>query len=280
MIQGSWHRSAVLVLAVLVVAPAVCAEEAADAAPASDAASRRAELQKQAAANMEEVRADLKRSADFLAAQSSYSFRANVAFDVVQMNGQKLEFGSAKKITVRRPDRVRVDTADRDGDSRTLTFDGKQIAIDLPSENAYVAIEKPGTLDAAIDYLVEDLQTPAPLHDFLMSNFFAEIEDKLHSGFYVGEDTFGKTRCEHLALRSSKVDVQIWIEVGDRPLPCRMVITYPAEQDSPQFKAHFIDWDLAPRTPDKMFTFTPPDGAEKLSIQTAIQDAREEVEVQ
>lgn len=280
MIESLWRSSAALALALLVVAPAAQAEEPSLADAASDAAGRTAELQKLAAANREGVRAELKRSADFLAAQSSYSFRANIAFDVVQMNGQKLEFGSVKEITVRRPDRVRIDTVQRDGDVRVFTFDGKQIAIDLPSENAYVTIEKPGTLDAAIDYLVEDLQTPAPLHDFLMSNFFTEVGDKIHSGFYVGEDDFGKTRCDHLAFRSSKVDVQVWIEVGDRPLPCRLVITHPAEQDSPQFKAHFIGWDLKPKAPDEMFHFTPPKGAEKLSIQTAIQGAREELEVQ
>ena len=90
-----------------------------------------------------------------------------MGFGVLQLNGQKLEFGTSRKVTVRRPDRLRVEATQRDGDRMALFFDGEQIAIDLPEEKAYVAVKKPGTLDTAIDYLVDDLDTPAPLHDFL-----------------------------------------------------------------------------------------------------------------
>jgi hypothetical protein len=280
MIQKIRCRAAVLALAgVLVVAP-VWAEDP----PAGDAASDATEQEKAVEAIIEahtdEARALLKESADFLAAQPKFAFKAHVGFDVVQLNGQKLAFGATRNVTLRRPDHLRVDARQRDGGRRTLLFDGEQITVDLPDENAYVAVKKPGTLDAAIEYLVEDLGTPAPLHDFVSSNFYTNVKDNIRSGFYVEEETIGKRTCHHLAFRTDVIDAQIWIEDGDRPLPCSVVITYKQEEASPQFWAQFHVWDLSPKAPDELFAYTPPEGSEKLSIQTAIQEIRDEVEGQ
>jgi hypothetical protein len=148
----------------------------------------------------------------------------------------------------------------------------------MPGEKAYVAVKKPGTLDAAIDYLVDDLDTPSALHDFVSSNFYDDVEDKIRAGFYVEEAAIGERRCHHLAFRTSEVDVQIWIEDGERPLPCRLVITHKREAGGPQFWAQFHDWDLSPKVPDSLFEYTPPEGAERLALQTAIQEIREDVE--
>jgi hypothetical protein len=282
MIQTIRRRAAVLALAWLLVVPSAWAEDPAAGEATSDAAAKEtadvATIEATIQAHTDEVKGLLKQSADFLAAQSSFGFRARVGFDVVQLNGQKLEFGATRKVTVRRPDRLRVDATQRDGDRMALFFDGDQIAIDLPGENAYVAAKKPGTLDAAIDYLVDDLDTPAPLHEFLSSNFYDGVKDGILAGFYVEETALGKRRCHHLAFRTAEVDAQIWIEDGERPLPCRLVITYKREQGSPQFWAQFNDWDLSPKVPDSLFEYTPPEGAERLSLQTAIEEIREEVE--
>ena len=53
----------------------------------------------------------LKRSADFLAAQKSFSFETDVSFDVLQSTGQMLEFGGTRDILIRRPDRLRAESA-------------------------------------------------------------------------------------------------------------------------------------------------------------------------
>ena len=278
MIQTIRRRAAVLALAWLLVVPSAWAEDPAGGGAASDEAVRKAAIEATIEANTDEVKGLLKESADFLAAQSRFGFRAHVGYDVVQLNGQKLEFGSTRKVTVRRPDRIRIEVTQRDGDRMVLFFDGEQIAIDLPEEKAYVAAKKPGTLDAAIDYLVDNLDTPAPLHEFSSSNFYDGVKDAILSGFYVEEAALGKRRCHHLAFRTAEVDAQIWIEDGDRPLPCRLVITYKREEGSPQFWAQFHDWDLSPKTPDRLFEYTAPEGAEKLTLGAAIEEIREEVE--
>lgn len=249
----------------------------ATAEEATEEVARQARIDAAIQANTDELKAEMKRSADFLAAQARFSVRADIAYEVLQGNGSKLEFGSTRTATVRRPDRLRIDARQRDGDRATLYFDGKQIAVDLPDEKAYVAVEKPGTLDQLIDYLVDDLDTPAPLHEFFTSNYYAGLEDEILYGFWVGEDHFGEQVCNHFALRTAEVDAQLWIEDGERPLPCRVVIDYLNEPAEPQFRAQFLEWDLSPETPDSRFAYTPPEGAERVSVQARMK-AREEEE--
>jgi hypothetical protein len=284
-----------LALACLSIALAGCSEasnapeattdaavEGAAEAVAAEGEERVAEaaLEEVIRAHTEPALAVLKRSADFLAQQQSFSFEARLGSEVLQVTGQKLEFGGTRKATVRRPDRLRVEVKQRDGEERTLFFDGETISVDIPSDKAYVSVRHPGTLDAALDYLVEDLGTPAPLEDFLSSNFYSEVEGKIESGFYVQDATIAGRLCEHLAFRSSEVDLQIWIESGDRPLPRRLVITYKAAEGSPQFWAQFSDWDLSPETPDSLFAFAPPEGAKQLAVWAIVQETTESAEGQ
>jgi hypothetical protein len=77
----------------------------------------------------EKAMSPLMRTAEFLAKAQRFSVRTDIDYDVVQDSGQKLEFGALRTITVRRPDRIRIDIEDRDGTRRGFRFDGKQIAF-------------------------------------------------------------------------------------------------------------------------------------------------------
>jgi hypothetical protein len=228
------------------------------------------------AEDLKEVLAELELAADFLAAQQNLYFEAALGYDVLQANGQKLEFGGSRKITMRRPDRARVHAESREGTEVTLFFDGKSISIDLAHENAYVSVEKPGSLDAAFDYLAEDLGVPTPLADLLSNNFYEDIVDRIVAGFVVGESEIGNTKCIHVAFSTEDIDVQMWIEDSDRPLPLRLVITYREAEGSPQFWAQLMNWNLKPKTPDSLFAYTPPKGAERIPFAATVTEAFED----
>jgi hypothetical protein len=239
----------------------------------ADRARMRAEAQ---AEDLKEALAELKLAADFLAAQKSLYLEAAFGYDVVQVNGQKLEFGGSRKITMRRPDRVKVHAESREGSDATLFFDGRSISIDLAHENAYVSVEKPGSLDAAFDYLAEDLGVPTPLADLLADNFYTDIADRIVAGFIVGESKIGNTECVQVAFSTEDIDVQMWIENSDRPLPQRFVITYREAEGSPQFWAQLMTWNLKPKTPDSLFAYEPPEGAERIPFAATVVEAVED----
>ena len=71
--------------------------------------------------------------------------------------------------------------------------------------------------------------------------------------------------CNHYAFRSGKIDWQIWIMTGSKPLPRKIVITNRGDEARPQ-SVHMIDWNLKPTFKDTVFKFTPPKGATKIAI--------------
>jgi hypothetical protein len=206
----------------------------------------------------------LRRAATLLASATKISLRAESGYDVVQRSGQKIEFGSTRRILVRRPDHFFVEAAQRDGTRKRLFFDGHTLSFFDVGEKAYAVAPKTGDIDAAIDYLVGELATPLPLSDLLRSDLAERVTSGLISARFAGEETLAGVTCDHLSLRRPSVDIQLWIERGDRPLIRRIVITYRDAPGQPQFWANLSDWSFTPDVSEARFAFQPPKGAEKI----------------
>jgi hypothetical protein len=217
----------------------------------------------------EKTMATLMRMAEFLAKSQQFSVTEDIGYDVMQAWGQKIEFGSTRKVVVRRPDRMAMDITDRDGTRRGFRFDGKQIAFFGVDEKVYATAEKSGDLDAAFAYFTQDLQMPLPMGDLLSNNLPKTLKDKVKEAYDVEGDTINGTPCDHLAVRNDLIDAQLWITKGDKPVLQRIVLTYKQEDGQPQFWANFRDWNFAPETPDSLFTFTPADGATRIAFVAA-----------
>ena len=89
---------------------------------------------------------------------------------------------------------------------------------------------------------------------------------KITSGIYLGPVTVLGVPCEHLAFSLGKVDWQIWIEQGARPVPRKIVITYKDEEGTPEYTAILSNWDFQTKLSDFLFNFEPPTGATKITV--------------
>jgi hypothetical protein len=214
----------------------------------------------------EQAMSSLTRMADFLSQAQRFSVMVDIGFDVVQDSGQKIEFGETRKIVVRRPNHVRVDSTKRDGGTSGFIFDGKEIAVFNTRENVYATAAKPDTLDEAIVYFINDLDMRFPLAELFSSKLAKTLPAKIQAANYVEQESIAGVPCDHLALRGDWADLQLWIAQGDQPLPRRLVITYKNAEGQPQFWAQFSDWNLSPDVPDSLFVFTPPEGAAKIAF--------------
>jgi hypothetical protein len=252
-------RTAVLAVVVSAGALTVGMQARADvAAPSADVA-------KAAPPEVEpEVVEQVRRAAAVLAGATKISLRAESGFDVVQRSGEKIEFGATRRILVRRPDHFFVDAEQRDGSQKRLFFDGHTLSFFDVGAEAYATAPKTGDIDAAIDYLVDELATPVPLSDLLRSDLPERVTSGLLAARLAGEETLAGVPCDHLWLKKPSVDVQLWIERGERPLFRRMVITYRDAPGQPQFWANLSEWSFAPDVSDARFAFRPPKGAEKI----------------
>jgi hypothetical protein len=203
----------------------------------------------------------IERMSQFLGRAKQFSVAVDIAYDVVQDWGQKIEFGETRTVTVRRPDRLRAEVTDRDGSVSGLIFDGSQIAAFDVKQKVYATAPQPGTLDRAVAHFVDDLGMDLPLAGLLRERMAKEVETWAREVRYVEASTIAGTPCDHVAVRGDWEDVQVWIARGDRPLPQRIVITYTRAEASPQFSAQFREWNLETVVPDSAFTFVPPEGA-------------------
>jgi len=209
----------------------------------------------------------LKKMSNFLAAAGRFSVTIRDDYDVVQESGQKIEFGEIRNVTVNRPDRLRIDVERSDGQKGLVIFDGKAITIYSADHNFYATTSRPGTLDQAIQYALDDLKIRMPLALMLLSTLPSELDKLGVSADYVETTTITDVPCDHLAARTAGgVDFQVWVAQRGEPLPRRIVITYKDENGQPQFRADLSEWNLAPDVSDALFAFNPPNGAERIQF--------------
>ncbi len=203
----------------------------------------------------------LKNMSEYLAHADRFSVTIRDGYDVVQESEQKIEFGELRKVTVscadrqRRPDRLRIEVERSDGQKDLVIFDGKDMTIYTANHNIYATTSRPGTLDQAIKYAVDDLKIRMPLALMFLSTLPSELDNIGVSADYVEKTTITDVPCDHLAVRTAGgVDFQVWIAQGREPLPRRIVITYKDENGQPQFWADLSNWNLAPDVSDALFT--------------------------
>ena len=213
-----------------------------------------------------EAKAILMKMAEFIAKAPAFSMALRSGYDAIQEDGQYIEFGEKRRILLQRPDLLRVETERSDGEQNVLLFDGKEITAFKAEDNVYSRIEKPGTVDDALVYLVRDLQFTLPLARLLHTGFPQQMEKKLTAISYVEENTLFDVVTDHLAIRSEGVDMQLWVAQGDEPLPRRIILTYMNAPGQPQFRGDFSDWSLSPKVATDSFSFTPPKDAEKIPV--------------
>ncbi|OEU62852.1 MAG: hypothetical protein BA870_02075 [Desulfuromonadales bacterium C00003094] len=215
----------------------------------------------------------ITRYTNFLTNLKQLHVSTEFGFDVLQENGQMIEFGSHQEITVQRPDQFRVDFTRRDGDSGSIVYDSKEITIFSPEESVYAKTPFEGEVDDAFKFLVEKLNLSIPMRDFFANDLNVTLLAKIESGQYVEESTVGGVLCDHLALRNSYVDFQLWIAQGDEPLPRRLVITYKNDEGRPQFWAQFQRWESSPKITAGHFSYSPPAGTERIPFASLDADA-------
>jgi hypothetical protein len=256
MLNRAWKMMAKCALVLTVAAMLLLSGGAALAAGDAPAAA--------AAEQDPDAKAILLTMANFLAKAPAFSVTMRSGYDAIQADGQYIEFGERRRVLLQRPDRVRVEVERSDGDRGMVLFDGKGITVFKADDNVFARVEKPGTVDSALVYLVRDLQLTMPMARMFHTGFPQEMEKLLTAISYVEEDALFDVPTDHLAVRSAEVDMQVWIAQGEQPLPRRVILTYKNAPGQPQFRADLSDWDLSPKVAADSFTFTPPAGAEQI----------------
>ena len=114
----------------------------------------------------------LTRMTKFISGAQAYTIVSEMGYEVLQTNGQRLEFGSHITASLRRPSQANVRFDNRDGENATIVLDGDRISIFSTRGNAHVydVTRQPGDIDASFVFLAEQLGTADQLHHYLFQD--------------------------------------------------------------------------------------------------------------
>ena len=206
----------------------------------------------------------LKDMGTFLLTLKRFEVSTELTGEYVLADGQKVQHTATADLDVVRPNRIRALMKSARSE-RELVYDGKTVSLYTPTQKYYATVEFDGTIGDLINRLEERYGMQLPMEDLFRFGTPEAPLDKLESAMNAGQDFIGGDLCDHYAFRQGKIDWQIWITTGSKPLPRKVVITNRADEARPQ-SVHIIDWNLKPTFKDAVFKFTPPKGSSKIEI--------------
>jgi len=209
--------------------------------------------------------AALHRMGEFLRSQQAFSVQARMTTDDVIGSGQKVQFSGTVDLKVRRPDRLRMDIAS-DRRNERIYYDGKTFTVFSDRVGYYAAFPAPGTLAELKDVLEKKYAFDMPLADLFYWGTEQDGTSAILAATKIGTSTVDGYACDHYAFHQKDIDWELWIEQGDRALPRKYVITTTTEKVKPQHSM-VLNWDLAPKLDEQMFTFVPPATAHQIEFQ-------------
>ncbi len=206
----------------------------------------------------------LKDMGAYLQTLKRFQVSTDLTGERVLADGQKLQHAATADMDVERPNKVRA-IMHSARSQRELLYDGKMVTLYMPAQKYYSTVEFSGTIGGLIDQLEKKYGVQLPLQDLFLWGTPAAPLDKIESAMNAGQDFVDDDLCDHYAFRQDKIDWQIWITTGSKPLPRKVVITNRTDEARPQ-SVSLIDWNLKPKFTDAVFKFTPPKGASKIEI--------------
>ncbi|HVR66227.1 MAG TPA: DUF2092 domain-containing protein [Verrucomicrobiae bacterium] len=217
------------------------------------------------AAHADETQAKqiFKAMSDYMGAQQAISFDYDTSFEVITTDDQKVALASSGSVLVNRPDKVRTTRTGGFADVE-MVFDGKTVSLLGKNANLYAQAEAPGTIDNLVDVLRDKFHRPLPGADLLSSDVNGALMPLVTGVKDLGSGVIRGQECDHLAFRTAEVDFQIWIAQGDRPYPCRFVVTTKDVTGWPQYTVDVRNFKSGAEVAADDFVFKAPAGAKKL----------------
>jgi hypothetical protein len=223
-----------------------------------------------AQAQENDATAILKAMADYAGSQQTIQLTFDSAIEIITPQLEKIQFTNSGEALLNRPDRLRAHRVGGYADV-TLFFDGKTVSVYGKHVNGYAQFDAPGTVDQLIHALRQGHGVALPGADLLLSNAYDVLVAGVQEAKHIGRGVIDGLECDHLAFRNFDTDWQLWVEVGERPIPRKLVITSKTLNSAPQYTLRVKQWKTGMKPSPEAFTFTPPAGAQVLDHNALIE---------
>ena len=206
----------------------------------------------------------LKAMADYVSSQKTIELTFDSDIEVVTQQLEKIQFTNSGKVLLSRPDKLRAHRVGGYADVE-LFFDGKTVSVLGKSINGYAQFDAPGTVDQLIEALRLGHGVALPGADLLLSHSYDALVRGVKEAKHIGRGVIDGLEVEHLAFRNFDTDWQLWVEVGESPIPRKLVITSKTLNNAPQYTLRVKGWNPGVEPAPDAFAFVPPAGAKQLS---------------
>jgi hypothetical protein len=218
----------------------------------------------EAPADVPQVEDVLHAMSQYLAKQKAFSYHGEVLFDQILPGGPKVQLSGAVDVSVVRPGSLFVDYRD-DLSDRVIWLQKGHLTLFDPVASTYAEVSGPSDIDGMVAKLEKDYGVALPLGDLAESDPEAILTRGIDLAHYVGVHNVDGVFCHHLVLQRKDLDLQIFVEVGDKPLPRKLVFEYSERPGAPEYTAVITDWSFETPKAD-LFTPKVPEGAAKMDF--------------
>ncbi len=207
----------------------------------------------------------LNKMGAYLRSLKAFEVNSEVTNDDVLEDGQIITEIKTHSLIAVNPNLLRAELKSEDKDV-FLFYDGKNFTVYGKLQNYYATVPAPGTTAQLVDKVYNDYGIEIPLVDLFKWGTDESTIKKITSAFDLGPSTVQGITCEHYAFRQEGLDWQIWIQLGDYPLPRKFVIRTLTDDARPQHTSNLV-WNLAPSYNEAAFAFDPPAGALRIPLE-------------
>ncbi len=206
----------------------------------------------------------LKAMSGALAKLKAFSYHAEIEFDRLLPGGPKVRMAGAVDVAVTRPGSLYVDYRD-DISDRLLWFDKGRVTLLDPVAGTVAEVSGPKDIDGMVAKLEKEKGVTLPLGELAESDPYKALTRGVDQAFYIGVGNVEGIHCHHVLLERKDLFIQVWIEIGEKPLPRKLVFEYPLRPGSPQFTASITEWSFEPPKPE-LFVPKIPEGVGKVDF--------------
>jgi hypothetical protein len=201
----------------------------------------------------------------YLRTLKAFQVQAQISREEVLDDGEKVTVAGTATTLVAAPDRLRAEIHS-DQQHRTYFYDGKSFTLWAGSLNYYATVPAPATLAALADRLENKYDIELPLADLVRWGVHPTPAAAIRSATDAGPAQVEGATCQHYVFRQDGLDWQVWIQLGDYPLPRRLILTTTTDQARPQYTST-MTWNLAPSFNREAFVFEAPAAARQIVIE-------------
>ena len=192
-----------------------------------------------------------RQAAALLRAAPALSVHVEKRFDVVLIDGAKVEYSGALDVVAERPEGLFLDYGD-DLSSKRLWYNGKTMTLLDSLNNVYATATASGTVAEAVAQVNEKYGLEMPLAPLLRKDLIDNLEAHGKASYLGIHDAEGEP-CHHLLFRGEKSDLQVWITTGEQSWLRKLVVTFWDIDGTPQQSLTFSDWNLDPEIDANVF---------------------------